>query len=241
MDNKSPPQRGPAPNSQAAAQETSRDFARERMFPLQTYRTTTTKSVCDTTSTIGLETCLRLAAAHRFLHCFDDHINSLFIKERSKTNDPHAFRAASCSRVSNVSVSRGSLPQLAAPFVQTAFVLIGDTATELGLDLCRNRTSIPRFDVARGASCYGITSRVTPCYGITSRVTNNNRISTLWREVISIAGHVGSLSRASSRNVQCRKPARGTRSEVEKPGGIEMQSNDVIAAAAPYWPRDQRS
>ena len=45
-----------------------------------------------------------------------------------------------------------------------------------------------------------------PRYGITPRASgNNNRLSTLWREVISLAGVARSLSKASSyRNFQCR-------------------------------------
>ena len=44
-----------------------------------------------------------------------------------------------------------------------------------------------------------------PRYGITRRGDNNDRLSTLWREVISLAGVARSFSKASSyRNVQCR-------------------------------------
>jgi hypothetical protein len=44
-----------------------------------------------------------------------------------------------------------------------------------------------------------------PRYGITRRGGNNDRLSTLWREVISLAGVARSFSKASSyRNFQCR-------------------------------------
>ena len=44
-----------------------------------------------------------------------------------------------------------------------------------------------------------------PRYGITRRGGNNDRLSTLWREVISLAGVARSSSKASSyRNFQCR-------------------------------------
>jgi hypothetical protein len=43
-----------------------------------------------------------------------------------------------------------------------------------------------------------------PRYGITRRGGNNDRLSTLWREVISLAGVARSFSKASSyRNFQC--------------------------------------
>ena len=44
-----------------------------------------------------------------------------------------------------------------------------------------------------------------PRYGITRRGGNNDRLSTLWQEVISLAGVARSFSEASSyRNFQCR-------------------------------------
>ena len=44
-----------------------------------------------------------------------------------------------------------------------------------------------------------------PRYGVTRRGGNNDRLSTLWREVISLAGVARSFSKASSyRSVQCR-------------------------------------
>jgi hypothetical protein len=44
-----------------------------------------------------------------------------------------------------------------------------------------------------------------PRYGVTRRSGNNDRLSTLWREVISLAGVARSFSKASScRSVQCR-------------------------------------
>ena len=44
-----------------------------------------------------------------------------------------------------------------------------------------------------------------PRYGITRRGGNNDRLSTLWREVISVASVARSFSKASSdRNFQCR-------------------------------------
>ena len=44
-----------------------------------------------------------------------------------------------------------------------------------------------------------------PRYGITRRGGNNDRLSTLWREVISLASVARSFSKASSyRNFQCR-------------------------------------
>jgi len=55
-----------------------------------------------------------------------------------------------------------------------------------------------------------------PRYGITRRGGNNDRLSTLWREVISLAGVARSFSKASYRNFQCRTE---TRCQIEKPGG----------------------
>jgi hypothetical protein len=44
-----------------------------------------------------------------------------------------------------------------------------------------------------------------PRYSITRRGGNNDRLSTLWQEVISLAGVARSFSEASSyRNFQCR-------------------------------------
>jgi hypothetical protein len=44
-----------------------------------------------------------------------------------------------------------------------------------------------------------------PRYGITRRGGNNDRLSTLWQEVISLAGVARSSSKASShRSFQCR-------------------------------------
>jgi hypothetical protein len=66
-------------------------------------------------------------------------------------------------------------------------------ATSIGL---RAATGLDVFADAAG----GI-----PRYGITRRGGNNDRLSTLWREVISLAGVARSFSKASSyRNFQCR-------------------------------------
>jgi hypothetical protein len=65
---------------------------------------------------------------------------------------------------------------------------------------------------------------------------NNNRLSTPWREVISLAGVARSLSKAASsyRNVLVPKPIRGTRCEIEEARRLDMQSNDVIEVVEPF-------
>ena len=105
-------------------------------------------------------------------------------------NDPQCPARACRSRAPCTSFSRGSRPKLAAPVVQTATAMIDDTATERGLDFSAELiTSVSRCDVARGIPRYDMTPRASG---------NNNRLSTLWREVISLAGVARSLSKASS-------------------------------------------
>jgi hypothetical protein len=61
---------------------------------------------------------------------------------------------------------------------------------------------------------------------------NNNRLSTLWREVISLAGVAGSLSKASSyRNLQCQNRYAENDARM-KSRRIELQSNDAIEVVA---------
>src|SRR5436190_7119099 len=68
-----------------------------------------------------------------------------------------------------------------------------------------------------------------PRHGITRRGSNNDRLSTLWREVISLAGVARSFSKASSyRNFQCRH--RDAMPDLEA-RTLDMQRNDVNAAA----------
>ena len=63
-----------------------------------------------------------------------------------------------------------------------------------------------------------------PRYGITRRGGNNDRLSTLWRGVISLAGVARSFSKTSAyRNFQCHH-----RDSMR----LDVQSNDVNAAAA---------
>jgi hypothetical protein len=58
---------------------------------------------------------------------------------------------------------------------------------------------------ATGLEFFADTAGGIPRYGITRRGGNNDRLSTLWREVISLAGVARSFSKASSyRNFQCR-------------------------------------
>src|SRR5436190_1088740 len=68
-----------------------------------------------------------------------------------------------------------------------------------------------------------------PRHGITRRGSNNDCLSTLWREVISLAGVARSFSKASSyRNFQCRH--RDAMPDLEA-RTLDMQRNDVNAAA----------
>ena len=74
--------------------------------------------------------------------------------------------------------------------MQTATAMSVDTGTERGLDFSAElRTSVSRCDVARGIARYDMTPRASG---------NKNRLSTLWREVISLAGVARSLSKALS-------------------------------------------
>ena len=56
-----------------------------------------------------------------------------------------------------------------------------------------------------------------PRYGITRRGGNNDPLSTLWREVISLAGVARSFSKASC--TETFSAATETRCQIEKPGG----------------------
>jgi hypothetical protein len=59
--------------------------------------------------------------------------------------------------------------------------------------------------LVQGRQRESLQMRLVAFYGITRRGGNNDRLSTLWREVISLAGVARSFSKGSSyRNFQCR-------------------------------------
>jgi hypothetical protein len=63
---------------------------------------------------------------------------------------------------------------------------------------------------------------------------NNDRLSTPWREVISLAGIARSFSKASScRNLRFRDRHADTM-EDRKGRRVDMQSNDVIEIVTPW-------
>ena len=70
---------------------------------------------------------------------------------------------------------------------------------------------------ATGLEVFADAAGGIPRYGITWRGGNNDRLSTLWREVISIAGLQGHSPK------HCRtetfSAATETRCQIEKPGG----------------------
>lgn len=80
-------------------------------------------------------------------------------------------------------------PNLAAPVVQTATAMIADTATERGLDFSAGQGR--RFGGAIWLVAFLATASRRAASG------NNNRLSSPWREVISLADVARSLSKAS--------------------------------------------
>jgi len=78
----------------------------------------------------------------------------------------------------------------AAPVMQAATALIADTATERGLDFCAEQGC--RFRGAIWLVAFLARASRRAASG------NYNRLSTLWREVISLAGVARPLSKASS-------------------------------------------
>src|SRR3954471_18373834 len=98
----------------------------------------------ETTSETSLKTFLRVLPCRpaSILYRFDDHINSQFVKERSRKKCPTVPCALLAVPVHHVRASlRTHGRKLAAPVAQTL----------------QNRTSVSRCDVARGVARYGIT------------------------------------------------------------------------------------
>ena len=139
--------------------------------------------------------------------------------------DHSGLRAACCSRAPCTSVSRGSRPEARRASCANRDGIDGryshrtrlDVSAEYGTRLCGVMQLVALLATAR-------------------RNGNNNRLSILWREVISLAGVARSISKASSyRSVLVRKLIPGTRCELEKTRRLDMRSNGVIETVAPFW------